>query len=1062
MHNKDSKYFPSFSILTISLMLSLIGVALIPRLSIQLLPSHTYASITVQCSMPNASPEVTDLELTAPIERALSRLRGIKKIHSNSGAGTVRVDVQLDKWTDPTDFRLEASTVLRQISPQLPPTSTYPEVRINQPLEANPYGNDIVGYTLSGPARTADIALFAEQRLRPILAEINGIHAVSITGLKPVMVVVELDPLRLQNLGLNIDDLQDHLKEGLAKKGLGVVQSGGMKTNLVIESSISEINDIPSFAISCRDGRVFHLRDIAKVKIEEAASNSYYRINGKELVYINIAPEAHSNNIQLVAQIRSVLENVSQQMEGEGYILDLAYDNTEYIKEELEKITIRTALSVAILLLFVILITRKLRYLMIVVLSLGVNVAISLFFYYLLRLEIHLYSLAGITISLGLIIDNIIVIVDDIRHTGRNRIFAAILASTMTALGALSVIFLLEENARINLLDFAMAIIVNLLVSLPVSYFFIPSLLEKCPINTTHDKVFFKRLRYLAAFTRFYDRQLKFMIRFRRPIFVLFVLLFGIPLFMLPTKIERDDWFSKSYNAVFGSDFYNNTLRDKLNTYLGGALYLYAKDKVRTDGSVDEAGREALYVRITMPNGATLEQMDTIARNFENELKNYNQEIKRFITRVSSANHAFISIDFHEEYEKTFPQHLKQLLETKAVMSGAADFAIYGVGRGFSNAITLDNFNSTIELRGYDYAQLQAIALNIRDTLFRNSRVLDVAINSQIQWWQQSLYEEFLVGIDRSDYLVAHGIGQKDISDMLKKIDDRAFYVGNIQTSLGANSEIIIRTNAGKPPPMWMAMHAPLGVNNSNTLRLKDVATVEKVRLGDNIVRENQEYLLNVHSHFIGTTQQNRPVQERMTENIRSSLPYGYSVELNRLAGWGTDSGDSRHFWLIGVVLLIIYIICAILLGSFRQPLSVVLIIPFSFIGVFLTFHFLDLQFGQGGYASLLMLSGLVTNAALYIINDFNYIRRTRKISNNRKAFVKAFNSKAMPILITTLSAILSLLPFMISGDEDGFWFTLSAGTIGGLLFSILGAYLLLPISLLKKVDMFDHKEYNV
>src|SRR5690606_5055693 len=139
------------------------------------------------------------------------------------------------------------------------------------------------------------------------------------------------------------------------------------------------------------------------------------------------------------------------------------------------------------------------------------NVLLSFICYYLFGLEIHLYSLAGITISLGLVIDNVIVIVEDIRHTGRNRIFAAILASTCTALGALSVVFLLEESQRVNLLDFAVAIIINLLVSLPIAYFFIPALLDRWPVTVRKSKVAYRRRRRLVRFSRMYRAQLRLM-----------------------------------------------------------------------------------------------------------------------------------------------------------------------------------------------------------------------------------------------------------------------------------------------------------------------------------------------------------------------------------------------------------------------------------------------------------------------------------------------------------------------------------------------------------------------
>src|SRR5690606_29080583 len=136
-------------------------------------------------------------------------------------------------------------------------------------------------------------------------------------------------------------------------------------------------------------------------------------------------------------------------------------------------------------------------YLVVVVTALTANVLLSFILYYLFRLEIHLYSLAGITISLGLIIDNVIVIVEDIRHTGRNRIFAAILPSTLTALGALSVIVLLDESQRVNLLDCALAMIISLLVSLPVAYFFIPAMLDRLPVRVTKGRLRRRRRRAL-------------------------------------------------------------------------------------------------------------------------------------------------------------------------------------------------------------------------------------------------------------------------------------------------------------------------------------------------------------------------------------------------------------------------------------------------------------------------------------------------------------------------------------------------------------------------------------
>ena len=157
----------------------------------------------------------------------------------------------------------------------------------------------------------------------------------------------------------------------------------------------------------------------------------------------------------------------------------LANDSSEYIAKELQKIGFRTLFSLLILLFFVFIITRNLRYLALITISLFANLIIAVIFYYFLQIEIHLYSLAGITVSFGILIDNSIIMIDHIRHHNNKKAFLAILAATLTTIGSLSIIFFLKENQRINLIDFASVIMVNLSVSLLIALFFIPALMEK-------------------------------------------------------------------------------------------------------------------------------------------------------------------------------------------------------------------------------------------------------------------------------------------------------------------------------------------------------------------------------------------------------------------------------------------------------------------------------------------------------------------------------------------------------------------------------------------------------
>ena len=162
-----------------------------------------------------------------------------------------------------------------------------------------------------------------------------------------------------------------------------------------------------------------------------------------------------------------------------GYEVHSSYDATEHIQKELDKIYFRTGLTVLILLIFVALITWNLRYLFLIITSLSVNLAIAFILYYAFGLEMQLYSLAGITISLNLGIDNTIVMTDHIRRRQNLEAFVSILAATLTTVGALSIIFFLDDKLRLDLQDFAAVVIINLLVSLFVALFFVPAMIQK-------------------------------------------------------------------------------------------------------------------------------------------------------------------------------------------------------------------------------------------------------------------------------------------------------------------------------------------------------------------------------------------------------------------------------------------------------------------------------------------------------------------------------------------------------------------------------------------------------
>lgn len=1003
--------------------------------------------MTVRCQNSNFSSETTELELTTPLEAALARLNGVLNISSSSSEGNSQIKIQLDKWTDPETFRFEVSSIIRQIYPLLPRETSFPTIDLNQGADVKEQA--ILVYAVTGSGSKEKVTEYIDNEVRPRFQHLEGLDRIETSGERPTYIVIEPDPEKLKQLKLNVSDLRNKIAPAFESSEIGLVHTGRESIHVFQKKIVNSPAQLADLNIVLSSGDRIRLSNISTISKTKLSKNSISRVNGKEPHIVMFFGKDNANNIKLAAQIKEIIAEMPFE-ETSGTNFHIQYDQSKYIKEELNKIYLRTALSILLLLFFLILLTRKVRYIFIVFASVIANVLISCIGYYLLDVDIHLYSLAGITISLGLVTDNVIVITEDIRRTGKNRIFAAILASTFIALGAISVVFFINEDQKLNLIDFSLAIIVNLFVSLPIAYFLIPAILELLPITRTSNRRGVKSKRWLVLFNRAYEKFILFAITRKKYFYLGVILTFGIPVFLLPDKLDDNAKLeNRIYNSTIGSTFFNENLREPSNILLGGMMYNYLKSRrVRYNRSEEET---QLIVDITLPTGASMNHIDEICRRIEQILALNQPILEVFTTNIRDPSHARIQVFFKENLRPYIPHRLKNVLEINAHESGAADFSIYGIGDGFNNSVNIERFDAAILLRGYNYSQLQAFAIVVRDSLLKYKRTSNVLISSRKDNKQLANFE-YSIKFSKPEQLTLTQKRNEKIDFLLNNVNNQSIMIGDLHDStMNTLNYVILNNGYNVEPDIWNVNNISLNNKDSTSFKLKEYSEISKIKIGTEIIRENQEYLIYVNYNFLGSFQLN----DIMTESILSAttplLPLGYKIETS--GNGDLNAGNLNSLWYIPLILLIIYMISAILLESFSRPLSIVFLIPFSFIGVFLFFKMLNVQFDDGGFAALLMLSGLVTNAGIYILDDYSLNKKKFDLTLNHSVstFIRAFNFKSGPILITTLSAVLSLLPFMMFGDEQGFWYALSVGTIGGLLFSLIGSFMLLPITIISE-----------
>jgi len=441
--------------------------------------------------------------------------------------------------------------------------------------------------------------------------------------------------------------------------------------------------------------------------------------------------------------------------------------------------------------------------------------------------------------------------------------------------------------------------------------------------------------------------------------------------------------------------------------------------------------------------GLSIENLNETCMGLENLIARYS-EVEMFTLSITGATQARMSVTFNPEHDYTiFPYLLKMRIEDYMQGIGSYHVTVSGVGKAFSNQVYSDYISGqySIELRGYNFDQLERYAEDLKSRLLTHTRIKEVFIladrSSRKLYKNRLELDDYYLASNNSDVATAFGEAAK------YNRADRA--IGSYYVN-GVWAPVKLKSQQAEEYDLWTVRNAPATNLRGTGLKMKDYSSIKREISDNRIARENQQYIIYTSFDFIGSSELGRLVLLRNLEETVAILPLGYSANISGYYRSWTQ--DKANYFLVFLVIVIIYFICAILLESLIQPLAVISLIPIGFVGAFLTVSIFKVRPDEGAFAAMILLSGLVVNAALYIINDYNNLGKRRLLLKKKTLFLKAFNMKILPIFLTIISTIVGLLPFLAAGRNERFWFALAACTIGGLIFSLIGLILYLPLFL--------------
>lgn len=891
------------------------------------------------------------------------------------------------------------------------------------------------------------IAERAEALLRPAFGAVEGISAVEIAGSAPLQWVVQLNYARCRALGIQAGQVYTALEQFSAAHPAGILQyqsAEGMDrypVTFVTSNGAGSAGAIAGLPVGRVGSRTISLADVAHISRQYRAPEAIHRYNGQSSIFVTLTLAPGANSLRVADEAYRAIAGVQAKLP-EGYRLVTVYDSTTYLRSELRKIYLRTGAAFGLVLLVVLAVYRRWRYALLVLLTLVANLGIAMILYYMLGLEINLYTLAGIAVSFGLMTDAVLIMSDHIRHRGNLHAWLALLAGTLALAASMVAVFFMDEKVRENLSSFVIVVLVNQAVSVVTALVLCPALMFRLGLAKEQGSGQSPPGRRLAALSRGYVKVLCFAVRRRVWSIMLVVLAFGLPLFLLPARIDSPGFLAGLYNRSIGSEVLQKEILPIARKVLGGSMGLFA-ERVSEGMYWGAPGETQLYVSAAMPNGTTLSQANHLVGRMEKFLAGY-EGIRLFETNIASARQAYITIWFtREELKGGAPFRLKNELIGKAVELGGAGWGVYGLGDGFNNEVREGIGFYTITMYGYDYSRLLVWADTLAARLQANPRVKEVFVLPE-QAWSKPDNKVWTLAVSQS----GAAFYKASYADVFTALQQQTSMPRNTGIVNGANGTeaIVVMPDSSSQTNRYALSVQPF-IADSAKFPLYSVSSVANRLLPDAICRENQQYRVVLQFDYIGSSKfANKHIQSVLTGFV-PVLPVGFTAQYDQW-NWHWWGKEKKPYGVLLIIVLIIFFIASIIFESLRQPLALLGIIPISYIGLFLTFYVFDLKFDQGGFAAFVLLTGLTVNTGIYVLTEFNRLRKMYPRRPAQALFTKAVHHKIVPVVLTVFSAILGLVPFMLGGPQP-FWYSLAAGVTGGLVFCLPGIFLYLPVFLL-------------
>lgn len=936
--------------------------------------------------------------------------------------------------------RLEINEKLGTLIEELPYGVSLPRISHYIPKEIREL-QGFLTYILSANLSANEIRKYAIDYLRTPLLAVDGVSDVNIRGGNEREILITIDYDKAKLFGITNEEIVESINNAEKIISAGAVKKNGSQVLVKIDNYVSAAEVLLHQPVKLMQNSIIRLKDIGNVFDDFSERRSYYRINGKEAIFIEISKEQGKNTIQVADNVYAKLNELEINFPP-GFSLIKEIDMSQNIRNEISELFRNAGYSFLIILFVLFLFFRKRIYSFIIITSILFSLLLSFILFYLFEIPFNILTIASLILGFGLMVDNSIVVVDylDKHYYERGlkyaavyvkNIFFPVFTSTLTTIAVFIPLTFLTGELKLYFEQFALAIAITLSGSLVISFTVIPLLFIKYG---------FKKKTYLQVDSaksygfRLYSFLIQKIFTWKKAAIIFLILILGLPVWLLPSRIETPG-LSIPYNTIFDSETFAD-IKKYFNYAFGGTLNLFfnhvQKGEVFSYGETDY-----IIVRLQLPHGNRIERINELTQRFEKEVLAYNENIDNITANVLDEENAIIRINFNKEQSQTaFPYLLKNYLTAFAVNIGGLNVSVYGFGPGFySGGTSISSFS--VASYGFNYNKLKDIANHFKQIIEKNPRVDNVDIDKSGFWERDEDTYEIVAAINRES-LIRNNIEVNNLFDLIAKntrgnLGYNKFRIGNEEVAYSVKfsnyrniqqddlSDLIIKSN------------------NLNQLKVKDIVAFNEQKVLASINRENQQYVRNIRFDYKGPYKYGDEFVESSIKQMQ--LPEGFSV-MKRKFTFLFGQEDEINIWnILAISLILIFMITAALFESIKKPFLIIFAVPFALIGTIFLFYLGDYNLDRGAYAGMLLLIGLSVNNSIILVD---YLSKNLN-NHNLIDVIKLSYNRIRPIFTTTFTTIAALIPLMIN-PEQSFWKGLSLSVTGGILISTTLIIIYIPL----------------